>query len=532
MHPPDIVAHRLQSWNILSNAKIAGCSISRYKRTLQPWRNILASQNLWNNLNKVVELGEDKPIESHSGCVNALHWSQDGSVLVSAGDDTRIHLWRLDPSQSDGTDEYPLHCTAKIHTGHTANIFSAQILGNSSRIVTCAADKQVRVFDVNRAGLYNYAGELTEYQEEQSCIRVFKCHRDRVKRIVTEDSPDYFLTVAEDGTVRQHDLRTPHRCSRRNDVCPPPLLSLPMPLSTISMSRLTPYYFVVAGESPYAYLFDRRHSGRRIKEEWGIDNSDDLTTCVRRFGRKEISENETPGHEHVTGSRMSQYNGHELLLSYSVDGVYLYSIRDPPEPPQQPMSAVLPPNKPESPSPKPNDDDGMDASGSHSDKEEDEEDEEELPENLKLPVIHPRRKYVGACNIETVKDVNFLGPRDEFVVSGSDDGNFFIWNKSTSQVMDILEGDESVVNVVEQHPFLPVLAVSGIDDTVKIFAPSTGPRRSSRISDKDQIIKNNVEHVRPRLRAQRIQLSQLLLQYRQAALVGDGELEDVECVQQ
>ena len=34
--------------------------------------------------------------------------------------------------------------------------------------------------------------------------------------------------------------------------------------------------------------------------------------------------------------------------------------------------------------------------------------------------------------------------------------------------MEILEGDGSVVNVIEPHPHLPLIAVSGIDTTVKV----------------------------------------------------------------
>lgn len=65
--------------------------------------------------------------------------------------------------------------------------------------------------------------------------------------------------------------------------------------------------------------------------------------------------------------------------------------------------------------------------------------------------------------------MNFLGPEDEFVTSGSDDGNFFIWHKASGKLHGIYEGDGSVVNVVEGHPFLPLIAVSGIDSTVKVF---------------------------------------------------------------
>lgn len=63
-----------------------------------------------------------------------------------------------------------------------------------------------------------------------------------------------------------------------------------------------------------------------------------------------------------------------------------------------------------------------------------------------------------------------MGPSDEYVVSGSDDGLWFMWSKATSEIEGIWEGDGSVVNVIETHPFLPIVAVSGIDSTVKVSA--------------------------------------------------------------
>jgi WD40 repeat protein len=64
--------------------------------------------------------------------------------------------------------------------------------------------------------------------------------------------------------------------------------------------------------------------------------------------------------------------------------------------------------------------------------------------------------------------VNFLGPNDESVASGSDDGSFFIWDKNDGKLQGIYEGDSSVVNIIEGHPYLPLVAVSGIDTTVKV----------------------------------------------------------------
>jgi hypothetical protein len=101
-----------------------------------------------------------------------------------------------------------------------------------------------------------------------------------------------------------------------------------------------------------------------------------------------------------------------------------------------------------------------------------------------------------------------------------------MWDKTTGRLEGIWEGDESVVNggsiliiqphfgihlsyrsynpaVVEQHPSLPIFAVSGIDSTVKviriehpawlqrltistIFTTLTGLRASSRVYRPEQ----------------------------------------------
>ncbi|KAL9612946.1 MAG: hypothetical protein Q9167_002475 [Letrouitia subvulpina] len=66
-----------------------------------------------------------------------------------------------------------------------------------------------------------------------------------------------------------------------------------------------------------------------------------------------------------------------------------------------------------------------------------------------VPYSSHTRKYQGHCNVKTVKDANFFGLQDEYVVSGSDSGHLFIWDKRTSELVNILEGDGEVVNVVQ-----------------------------------------------------------------------------------
>nr|XP_039257390.1 DDB1- and CUL4-associated factor 8-like [Styela clava] len=82
------------------------------------------------------------------------------------------------------------------------------------------------------------------------------------------------------------------------------------------------------------------------------------------------------------------------------------------------------------------------------------------------------RKYKGHRNNATVKGVNFYGPKSEFVVSGSDCGNIFLWDKESSKVVQFMQGDDGgVVNVLEPHPNLPILATSGLDKNIKIWSP-------------------------------------------------------------
>ncbi|OAX43460.1 WD40 repeat-like protein [Rhizopogon vinicolor AM-OR11-026] len=513
----------------------------------------------------------------HTGCVNALSWAHDGELLISSGDDTKLRVWRMDPSGSAGAltseDEYPFACQTVISTGHTQNVFNAQMLPFSTRIATVSGDQQVRVFDVGEAVGQSPTGSEMSYNTRQSCIRVLRCHSGRTKRIITEDSPDLFLTVAEDGQVRQHDLRTSHSCS--SGACPAPLVELPHELSTIALSPLTPYQFVVGGESPYAHLFDRRHAGRYLRAEWGMPpDEESATTCVRRFGRRSRAKGEKKGYEHITGARLSAWNGHEVLLSYNSDGVYLFSTRDEPEnsQDQQGSRSMLAPNpkrRRTTKSPTSRDEPLSDPDVEMTDQldtlltdsvhameeiddesqgdEEDEETDEDADDDSRVfnpadadshqavPVIYPRMRFSGHCNVETVKDVNFLGPYDEFVTSGSDDGNFFIWRKSTGELVDILEGDEHVVNVIESHPHLPLVAVSGIDTTIKLFSPTRGVPSFSRWNNAEMIKKNNAQSSRRGLGGSaELQFAHLVLNYEQAlrgVRDAEGEHSEVQLTQ-
>ena len=82
------------------------------------------------------------------------------------------------------------------------------------------------------------------------------------------------------------------------------------------------------------------------------------------------------------------------------------------------------------------------------------------------------QRYVGHCNMQTdIKEAVFLGKNDEFIASGSDDGWVYLYEASTGACLRVLHADADVVNCIRPHPFLPMVATSGIDSTVKIWSP-------------------------------------------------------------
>ncbi|ORX40723.1 WD40-repeat-containing domain protein [Kockovaella imperatae] len=610
--------------------------------------------SIWDRLDRCQVLGNSHT--GHRGCVNALSWSNDGSTLLSGSDDGRICIWGAD-SSSMSESPHPLRLNDTIATGHTGNIFSAKYLPNTSSpiIVSCAGDRTVKVFEVERLGRSEVGIGMAARDELWGVrgpgVRILRCHTDRTKRIATENSPFLFLTVSEDGTVRQHDLRRPHVC--RSD-CPDPLFRAPrgIDLYSLSVSTVTPNMFAVAGRTHCAYLCDRRMLERQTPS-WGPNiQSSEQVHCVRRLGMTDEQwANGRPSgrilssEKHITCVKMSPEHADEVICAFASHSVGIFSTYDSPGPSnmrqrsaspitappvptpvsrrqytiddflrdspdlarskrrQSVLSSVAPdPTPPQRQRSEGDNEDMLESLGSSShpmavqdireeppgtnadaqlhsprpatydqpqriatalddtvfdaelddenqellnlhemDEDEIMEEEEEEEEDLILDeddddeyddyeededvdddddddeddidaldfmepparatvfdsvdMITPRSNFRGAKNMDTVKDCNFLGSRSEKVCCGSDDGNFFVWDKATGRLDGIWEGDGSIVNVIEQHPTLPLIAVSGIDSTVKMFSPLPHkPDPSfSRLHLRDSIIKANLE---------------------------------------
>ena len=338
-------------------------------------RNVYGHSSWTEDLDVVNELG------GHSSCVNALSWSTSGALLASGSDDTYLNIWAHNPS--DIARPFTLHTS--VSTGHHANIFSVKFMPHSGdrTVVTCAGDSEVRVFDLEHSTsnshdnaddgfssstrsrrVHEFFPNARWLNESNTNARVYRSHAERAKRVVTESSPHLFLTCAEDGEVRQWDLRMPSSFyppprnargwSRYNrtavqgsDNVPPPLISYKrynLDLNSISCAASQPHYIALGGAHLHCFLHDRRMLGRDRDVEAGrpagktpeIDTADDeamgeATRCVKRFAPNERRRMTAHNNGHITACKISEANPNEMVVSWSSDYIYSFDLVQSPD---------------------------------------------------------------------------------------------------------------------------------------------------------------------------------------------------------
>ncbi|KAF7656462.1 hypothetical protein LDENG_00040990 [Lucifuga dentata] len=115
--------------------------------------------------------------------------------------------------------------------------------------------------------------------------------------------------------------------------------------------------------------------------------------------------------------------------------------------------------------------------------------EESETQNIRRPSV--KMVYKGHRNSRTmIKESCFWG--NNFVMSGSDCGHIFIWDRHTAEHLMLLEADNHVVNCLQPHPYDPILASSGIDYDVKIWSPLEESASFNRVLATEVITRNEL----------------------------------------
>ncbi|PSS31598.1 WD and tetratricopeptide repeats protein [Actinidia chinensis var. chinensis] len=269
-------------------------------------------------------LSQERELEGHSGCVNAVAWNSKGSLLISGSDDTRVNIYSYSSRKL-------LH---SIETGHSTNIFCTKFVPETSDelVVSGAGDAEVRLFNLSR--LRGSGPDDCDI----SPSAVFQCHSRRVKKLAVEvGNPNVVWSASEDGTLRQHDFREASscppaglsnqecrnvlldlRCGAKKSLADPPKQLLA--LKSCDISSVRPHLLLIGGSDSFARLYDRR----MLPPLLSCRKMSSPPSCVNYFCPMHLSDR---GRStlHLTHVAFSP-NGEEVLLSYSGEHVYLMDV--------------------------------------------------------------------------------------------------------------------------------------------------------------------------------------------------------------
>ncbi len=173
-------------------------------------------------------------LSAHRGCVNSLHFSQHGDMLVSGSDDTTVAVWDTRPGA-------PLKKLVQLHSGHMDNVFDVKFAPGmeKERMVSAARDGMICFYN--------------GWAVDEDCALGIPFSDDTLKSIeFFDNSPHVFGVCCEDGRVYEYDFRVGHR----NIV----LDLSPQQVNLYSMSTCPskPELLAVCGSDPFVRFYDRR----------------------------------------------------------------------------------------------------------------------------------------------------------------------------------------------------------------------------------------------------------------------------------
>jgi len=323
-------------------------------------------------------------------------------------------------------------CLCKYDTPHKRNIFQTKFLSIQGSDHTIVSSSQDGLIVLS---VVNNSG--CQYN------KVIANHTGSCNKLAVHSAEPYVvLSCGDDGFIKNIDIR---ESPIGENVAITHVLhesynnGNTMHFYGIDINPMNSLEFILNGDDEYVRLYDKRNmrSGpvKKFCNSRSISRQVDDESDDSNSSSISLSLQEV----HIT-SAVYNYCGTEILASYSEEDIYLFDVNDP------------------------------------------------------ETYLH---RYSGHSNIATVKSVNFYGPRSDYVVSGSDCGNIFIWDKKSEAIVQRKRADlKGAVNVLEGHPFMPTLATSGLDNTIKIWEPLNTMQKPNKMQLKMCVVKNKIEKQR------------------------------------
>ncbi|KAG7466153.1 hypothetical protein MATL_G00161750 [Megalops atlanticus] len=115
--------------------------------------------------------------------------------------------------------------------------------------------------------------------------------------------------------------------------------------------------------------------------------------------------------------------------------------------------------------------------------------------------------YFNSC---TMKSCCFAGDRDQYILSGSDDFNLYMWKipkdpeaggpgRVVNGAFMVLKGHRSIVNQVRFNPHTYMICSSGVEKVIKVWSPYQQPESvgdlEGRVEDKSRSLYTHEEYI-------------------------------------
>lgn len=385
---------------------------------------------------------------SQDGSIRSLSFAADGALLLYSCADGSICVWDVHRGDRERHWKKPGPTCCSVET--------ARALPSVENFAVVSGDCEGRIS----------VARFRPGSTRHPAVQVLPCvHEDRIRKIALEESNPYlFLTCADDGTVRQFDLRQDlaRSAADSSTCCSSCLVDLRRPgslarrcpldsfmeLEDVAIHPFQEHLVAVAGHDACIRMYDRRKVyGSGLDSEPAV-----------RFAPMHYRESERRRRRgHVTGIAFS-WNGQELLGHYAGDGCFLFDLST-----SRPFECY----------------ERSDCPGSEADPSDN---------------SFVRQFYHGRGASGAAKEAAFCGPRSEFVCVGSDEGWIFVFDKQTArcvQGMSAGDGPVSCLQTAESRCDGILLATGDSEGRVSIWAtvPVAAADRSTIAADVENVLR-------------------------------------------